>query len=65
MKARGSHAAKLGEFFEEDFEHMACGEVVLDTWETRRVSGELRRAGPVGREVMERYVKWWKKEGIL
>jgi len=60
--------AELGllmDFFVEDFEHMACGGVILDTTNSRRVSRTLRRATPVSDELVGSYIRAWKQAGIL
>ncbi|KAK7709575.1 putative secondary metabolism biosynthetic enzyme [Botryosphaeria dothidea] len=55
-----SPARKLLEFFEADFLHMACGNVVLDTYKARRESPALRRLGVVGDEEMGRVLEYWR-----
>jgi hypothetical protein len=62
---KSSQAAKLGDFFEEDFEHMACGDVVLDTYQTRQVSPSLRKLSSMEAYEVGKYVVWWKKAGLL
>ncbi|KAF2205455.1 acetyl-CoA synthetase-like protein [Delitschia confertaspora ATCC 74209] len=64
-KDNSSQAMKLVEFFEEDFERMACGNVVMDTYQARRVSGALRKVSVVKEEVVERYVRYWRGCGFL
>lgn len=65
LSNNSTQAVKLGEFFEEDFEHMACGDVVLDTYQTRLVSSSLRKLGSAGVYEVQKYIDWWKKAGIL
>jgi hypothetical protein len=62
---KSSQATKLGEFFEEDFEHMACGNVVLDTYQTRQVSLNLRKLSATEAYKVESYVSWWRKVNVL
>lgn len=65
ISSKSAQAVKLADFFAEDFEHMACGSVVLDTYQTRQVSSTLRKLGPTGVNEVQKYVEWWKKAGIL
>ena len=58
-------AKKLEEFFRQDFEHMACGSIVLDTKNTRDVSPTLRKLGEVPREVVVEYVRYWRDCGYF
>ena len=55
----------LGDFFREDFQHMAGGDVIMDTAGARRVSATLRDSDTVKAEVVKRYVEGWKKIGLL
>jgi len=65
LSDKSAQAVKLGEFFEEDFEHMACGNVVLDTYQARQVSLNLRKLGSTRVYEMQKYIEWWKKAGVL
>ena len=58
-------AAKLGEFFEQDFLRMACGGLLLDTTKAREHSATLRAVAPVSAGVAEGYFAYWKKVGFL
>ena len=58
-------AKKLTEFFERDFKHMACGNVILDTSKTRTVSPILRTLRAVSPEVIASYICYWRKIGYL
>jgi len=65
LSSASSQALELSEFFEEDFEHMACGDVIMDTYQSRHVSLSLRQMGPVNGEDVSKYIRYWKKTGIL
>lgn len=58
-------AKKLEEFFRQDFEHMACGSIVLDTKNTRDVSPTLRKLGHFPKELFVSYVRYWKASGYF
>jgi hypothetical protein len=58
-------AKKLEEFFRTDFEHMACGSIVLDTKNTRDVSSTLRNLSHVRGELLVSYIRHWKSIGYL
>lgn len=55
----------LADFFREDFQHMAGGDVIMDTAGARRVSATLRAADTVKAEVVKKYVEGWKEIGLL
>ncbi|KAI2638407.1 hypothetical protein GGS21DRAFT_508086 [Xylaria nigripes] len=56
----------LMEFFGENFQHKACGGIIiLETTNTRRASTTLRRASPMSDEVVCSYVRGWKRAGLL
>ena len=52
-------------FFEHEFEHMACGDVVMDTKNAREASPSLRRLGLIRPETIEKYIGYWKSIGFL
>ncbi|KAL8722888.1 MAG: hypothetical protein Q9225_000721 [Loekoesia sp. 1 TL-2023] len=56
---------KLEGFFRADFEHMACGNVVLDTKNAREVSPTLRRLGSISHDILLSYIRYWKSIGYL
>ncbi|KAL4961548.1 uncharacterized protein BDV14DRAFT_192236 [Aspergillus stella-maris] len=58
-------AAAIAEFFEQDFEWMSGGGVVLSTETSRRHSPVLRRVGPVSGDVVRRYVDYWRGIGLI
>lgn len=61
----GNPAAALTDFFQEDFEWMSGGSVVLSTEISRRHSPTLRRAGPVHEETIRRYLQYWRGIGLI
>ncbi|KAL1615746.1 Type I Iterative PKS [Neofusicoccum ribis] len=58
-------AAKLVDFLEEDFERMSCGGVLMGTERAREHSETMRGVGPVGEELVRKYVRRWKESGFL
>lgn len=58
-------AKKLEDFFRRDFEHMACGSIVLDTKNTRDVSATLRNLSHIRGELLVSYIRYWKSIGYL
>jgi hypothetical protein len=56
---------QLEDFFRTDFEHMACGSIILDTKNTRDVSSNFRKLGHVRGELLVSYVRHWKSIGYL
>ena len=55
----------LEEFFRMDFQHMACGSIVLDTTNTRAASSTLRLSHGIDDQVLESYIHRWKQIGYL
>ncbi|KAK5637676.1 hypothetical protein RRF57_013391 [Xylaria bambusicola] len=55
----------LMDFFIEDLENMACGGIILDTSNTRRISKVLRRAALVGNDLVRSYIRQWSKASLL
>lgn len=53
-------ASPLLDFFENDFLHMACGGVILDTSEARKKSAALSQMLEIPESMMSRYVESWK-----
>lgn len=56
---------KLEGFFRTDFEHMACGSIVLDTKNTRDISSALRNLCHIRGESLVSYIRYWKGIGYL
>ncbi|KAH8744765.1 hypothetical protein F5883DRAFT_20921 [Diaporthe sp. PMI_573] len=50
----------LMDFFQNQFQHMATGGVVLDTSEAQQISPTLKKTGQVSVETLEKYVRAWK-----
>ena len=61
--AASNPAAKLAEFFRNDFQRM--GDVVMGTAQARKLSPTLENMGPVSAETIGNYVDYWKREGFL
>ncbi|KAH6658935.1 putative polyketide synthase [Truncatella angustata] len=58
-------ALKLVDFLEHDFERMSCGGVLLGVERALEHSPTLRAVGPVGEQVVLKYVQAWKNAGFL
>ncbi|KAI2602598.1 putative polyketide synthase [Hypoxylon sp. NC1633] len=58
-------AALLVDFLEQDFERMSCGGVLLGTEKTLAHSTTFRGVGPVGPDVVHKYMHAWKESGFL
>ena len=58
-------AAKLVDFFANDFVRMSCGGVLLDTKNTQEHSQTMRDVGPVDELVTRKYIQAWKDNGFL
>ena len=52
-------AAPLIDFFENGFVHLACGGVVLDTYEARKRSHRLAKMDALPDILLSRYVDLW------
>ncbi|KAF2968004.1 hypothetical protein GQX73_g5534 [Xylaria multiplex] len=55
----------LMDFFADDFQHMACGGVLLDTSTARQASETLRKATTINKELLQKYIHGWRKSGFL
>lgn len=55
----------LSEFFEEDFERMSSGMVILTTDNAKKVSSTFRNLRPVGGELIAAYISRWRDCGFL
>ena len=58
-------AKKLAGFFANDFEHMAGGEIIMDTGKAREASGCLRGMNAVDTDLVAEYVARWCEAGFL
>ncbi|RDW86990.1 putative polyketide synthase [Aspergillus mulundensis] len=58
-------AAKIMDFFTRDFEHMACGGLILDTTLSQQHSAAMAAQGPVTAEEVRQYIKRWREMGFL
>ena len=55
----------LADFFRHDFQHMAGGDVIMDTAGARNISAVLRASDLIKAEVMKKYVEGWRRMGVL
>ncbi|KAL2844373.1 hypothetical protein BJY01DRAFT_263997 [Aspergillus pseudoustus] len=58
-------AAAIADFFQENFEWMSGGSIVLSTEISRRHSPTLRRVGPVRDETIRTYLQYWRGIGLI
>jgi hypothetical protein len=58
-------AQKLLDFFRGDFTNLATGEVILGTENTCNISPMLKRTGPVGNDLLKKYISHWQSIGFL
>ncbi|KAK0702433.1 hypothetical protein B0T21DRAFT_112500 [Apiosordaria backusii] len=61
----GEISASLKDFFNQDFQVLGQGRIVLDTKLSRPVSKTLESEGGVAKDVVEGYVRKWKATGFL
>lgn len=55
----------LLEFFEQDFQRMSSGGVLLDTAAMRAISGTLKMSNHVSDDTLACYVDYWRRSGFL
>lgn len=55
----------LKPFLETYFRRLSGGEVILDCTKSRKASRSLRTCNGVGLGMLDRYIEYWKKSGIL
>lgn len=58
-------AAQIVEFLSEHFVRMSCGDMILDTTKCVADSLTLRCTGPVGLELLRKYIVHWKESGFI
>jgi acyl transferase domain-containing protein/thioester reductase-like protein/acyl carrier protein/SAM-dependent methyltransferase len=58
-------AAKLIDFFDQDYMRMSCGGLLLDTARACEHSEVLRAVGAISPEVVLKYIESWKLAGVL
>jgi nucleoside-diphosphate-sugar epimerase/acyl carrier protein/SAM-dependent methyltransferase len=58
-------AAKLVDFFDNDFVRMSCGGVLLETTNAQEHSPTMRGVGRVDELVTRKYIQAWKDSGFL
>ena len=62
---RNNPAATLLEFLDSNYLRMSCGGLVLDVRNALEHSKTLAKVGPVGEDVVRKYVHIWKEIGFL
>jgi hypothetical protein len=55
----------LEDFFTNDFQDLALGNVALDTTKARAVSATLRGSSGIDHSLLVQYVRRWKKLGLF
>lgn len=55
----------LVEFLGRHFEDLALGAVILDTTKSRATSRTLRESSGISRELLLKYVRTWKQQGLF
>lgn len=63
--ARDNPAATLLEFLDSNYLRMSCGGLVLDVGRALEHSKALAAVGPVGEDVVRKYIHVWKEIGFL
>ncbi|ROV86977.1 hypothetical protein VMCG_10929 [Cytospora schulzeri] len=58
-------AAKLVDFLDNNFEHMSCGGLILDTTRAQEHSTTMASLGPVRFETARKYISAWKQMRFL
>lgn len=58
-------AGRLIDFFDDHFLRMTCGDLVLDTMQSRACSKTLRYTGPIEKELVKKYFTTWQNSGFL
>jgi len=53
-------ATALVDFFEQDFERMSVGGLLLDTTKSREHSPSLRAVGPITSDHVRKFIAYWK-----
>ena len=58
-------ADRLADFLDNHFVRMSCGGLILDTNRSREHSPTLASQGPVGADLVRKYIRAWKDMGFL
>lgn len=58
-------AARIGDFFEVDFERMGCGGLVMDTKHSVGHSRTLRGLRSLSKDIVTKYVRKWQDTKFL
>ena len=64
-KASSNPAELIVDFLDEHFVRMSCGGLIMDTTHAREHSHTLAGQGPVGADLVQKYVDSWKEMGFL
>ncbi|KAI1332134.1 hypothetical protein F5Y16DRAFT_421412 [Xylariaceae sp. FL0255] len=65
LREMDNPALRVVDFLDNFFLHMSCGGIILDTTKAQEHSPTLAARGPIPAELANKYVRWWKCEGIL
>jgi hypothetical protein len=63
--ANHNPAKTLMDFFQNDFQQLVGGSVILDTYRAREASATLRKVDALDRDTIFGYVRYWKSIGFL
>lgn len=55
----------LKPFLETYFQRLSSGEVRLDCTKSRKASRSLRACNGVGLDLLDRYLEYWRENGVL
>ncbi|RYP36916.1 hypothetical protein DL767_003164 [Monosporascus sp. MG133] len=58
-------ALRLLDFLDDNFERMSCGGLLLETKKACEHSPTLAAVGPVSKDLVRKYINWWKTKGFL
>ena len=58
-------AGRLVDFLDRHFVRMSCGGLILETEKSTEHSRTLRELGPVGDDLVRKYIRSWKEMGFL
>ena len=62
---KSGYAKSLVDFFQNDFQALANGDVILDTSVARSASPHLRATGGISKALIVEYMRRWKAMGFL
>lgn len=61
----GESSKDLLDFFQNHFQRMSSGSLVLDTGKSKQISSTLNSMGIVPRNAIESYIRSWRTRGFL